>query len=153
MSSRNSRELYALFVRVHNKYSQIKKNNTFTNAGTTVYPAEMQVLCLLENNNDMTVSRIAEDLHISNSAASQLVKKLSGKKLLCKKRNSENERIVHLYLNKSGKTMVDTFFNSQSIFGSELDTSISTLSAEKRSIVISFLRKIEEQFDKKLEMK
>ncbi len=143
-------DLYNLFVRIHNKYMLIKKHFCDTSTAVTVYPAELQVLTLLSTEREETVSSISEQLSITRSAASQLVKKLCAKGLLTKNRQVDNERVVSLRITETGAQVVTHFFGSQSDFGQELAKTVSGFSPKELAVVVSFFQKLEEQFNRKL---
>lgn len=152
MNNREQQELYNQFIRVHNKYTLVKKRKTadvFRNAN--LYPAEVQVLCLFNTQSELTVTDIALKLSITKSAASQLVKKLCSKNMLQKYRSEENERIVILRTTDEGKIAVDNFFHNESHAFGELVKEFSSLSEKDLETIIYFLSKLEEVFDKKLQ--
>ena len=151
MKKVDKRELYNLFIRVHNKYSSIRKRFSETSDSVQVFPAELQVLTLLSSGTEETVSGIASQLSITRSAASQLVKKLCGKGLLGKERQVENERVVFLRITDAGTQVVKNFFGSQSSFGQELERTLSGFSPRDLMVVAAFLAKLEEQFNRKLD--
>lgn len=146
-------ELYNLFIRVHNKYTLIRKHFSETSDSVRVYPAELQVLSLLSAGDEETVGSIAAQLSITRSAASQLVKKLCGKRLLVKVRQIEDERVVPLRITDTGAQVVRNFFGSQSGFGQELEKTLSGFSPRDLVVVAAFFTKLEEQFNRKLERK
>lgn len=146
-------ELYNLFIRVHNKYTRIRKDFSEMSDSVQVYPAELQVLSLLSAGNEETVSSIAAQLSITRSAASQLVKKLCGKGLLEKNRPVENERVVSLRITDEGMNVVNNFFGSQSGFGKELEKTLSGFSPRDLVVVAAFFTKLEEQLNRKLDRK
>ena len=152
MINRDQQELYNQFIRIHNKFTIIKKRKTFDACNSVnLYPAEMQVLCLFNTHSELTVSDIALNLSITKSAASQLVKKLCSKNMLQKYRSEENERIVILKTTDQGKMAVANFFNNETHAFGELAKEFSSISDKELETIYFFLNKLEEMFDKKLQ--
>ncbi len=116
-----------------------------------LYPAEMQVLCLVNTNSELTVTDIASSLFITKSAASQLVKKLCSKNMLRKYRSEENERIVILKTTDMGKNAVTNFFNNKTQAFGEFIEEFSFITENELETIRHFLSKLEEMLDKKLQ--
>ena len=117
---------------------------------TKLYPAEMQVLCLIINN-ESTVTDIAATLSITKSAASQLVKRLCSKNMLEKHREEENERTVLLSCTDNGRSAVNDFFNNQTQAFGEMVQAFSTVSSAEMDTIRVFLNRLEIMLDKKLQ--
>ncbi len=116
-----------------------------------LYPSEMQVLCLMNTNSELTVTDIALTLSITKSAASQLVKKLCSKNMLQKFRSEENERIVILKITDQGKDAVENFFHNETQAFGELAKEFSSIADHEMETIRMFLSKLEEMLDKKLQ--
>ncbi len=152
MENKDQQELYNQFIRIHNKFSVIKKRKTVDVCNdANLYPAEMQVLCLFNTHSELTVTDIALNLSITLSAASQLVKKLCSKNMLRKYRSEENERIVILKTTDQGKLAVKNFFNNETHAFGELAKELASISDKELETILFFLNKLEEMFDKKLQ--
>lgn len=152
MKNRDQQELYNHFIRIHNKFSVIKKRNTVDICNdANLYPAEMQVLCLFNTHTELTVTDIALKLFITKSAASQLVKKLCSKNMLHKYRSEENERTVILKTTDLGNLAVENFFNNETHAFKELTKGLASISDKELGTILSFFSILEEMFDKKLQ--
>ena len=151
MKNKEQMELYNQFIRIHNKFTIIKKKNVEVCNNINLYPAEMQVLCLVNTNSELTITEIASILSITKSAASQLVKKLCSKNMLLKYRNKDNERIVILKTTEQGKITVENFFNNETQVFGEMVKEFSSISDTELETIHLFLRKLEEMMDKKLQ--
>lgn len=150
MKNRDQQELYNQFIRIHNKFTLIKRKNVDV-CNTNLYPAEMQVLCLFNTHAELTVTDIALNLSITKSAASQLVKKLCSKNMLQKYRSGENERIVILKTTDQGKIAVENFFSNENHAFGELAKEFSSIPEKELETILLFLSKLEDMFDKKLQ--
>jgi DNA-binding MarR family transcriptional regulator len=151
MKKNDQLELYNQFIRINNKFAIIKKKHHEVSNNANLYPAEMQMLCLLNADSELTVTDLAANLYITKSAASQLVKKLSMKGMLQKYRSKENERVVVLKITDKGKETVDNFFSSESNEFGELVKEFSSMPNQDLEIIRIFLKKLEDMFDKKLQ--
>ncbi|MGL1890897.1 MAG: MarR family transcriptional regulator [Spirochaetaceae bacterium] len=143
-------DIYNQYHRIHNQFSIIKRKSIIKYNDTTLFPAEMHLLTVINNNPSFTISEIASHLYITNSAASQIVKKLYAKGLLDKKRNIENERVVILSPTKSGKEAINYFMNSQESALGELLKEMTEFTPDQVETVGTFLSKMEEIYIKKL---
>ena len=116
-----------------------------------LYPAEIQVLCLIHTSPELTVTDIASKLSITKSAASQSVKKLCSKNMLQKYRCKENERIVILKNTEQGKRVVEDFFSTQTQVFGEFVKEFSSTPDKELDTIRQFLTRLEDMFDKKLQ--
>lgn len=74
-----------------------------------VTPSQGFVLRFVAKNNSVNIKAIAETLHISSSAATQLVDGLVEKKYLVRKDNPNDRRTVTLTLSEKAKKLLKEF--------------------------------------------
>lgn len=144
-------KLYNQFNRINNKFSLVKRRLVEDSNCDNLYPAEMQVLCLISSNPRFTVTDIATNLCITKSATSQLVKKLCTKGILEKTRLPENERFVFLTITDKGTSIIKNFFENESHAFGELIKDFSGISEDELETVKNFLNRLEKMLDKKLQ--
>lgn len=144
-------DLMNQYIKIHNQFTAIKRNQLCSIDEESYYPAEMHVLTLLSRNPQYTITDIAENLYITKSAASQIVKKLASKGLIEKIRDIENERVVILSIPEKGERAIKHFieFESESFAG--FFNEISEIEANELEIIKKFLNKLEYMFDQKLD--
>lgn len=152
MPNKNILKLYNQFTRINSQFTVLKRNYVCNDYNEPIYPAEMQVLALLFEHPDYTISDIASHLYTTKSGASQLVKKLCSKGFLAKDRDPQNERIVILTLTTLGLKAVNNFLNNESTALGELGKLLSTHSQKEIKTIENFFNKIEESLNKKLEL-
>ena len=68
--------------------------------------AQLWMLWELHNEPGLTVSRLANVLSIHQSTCSNMLDKLQQKGLICRNRNSSDQRVVRLYLTASGSELL-----------------------------------------------
>lgn len=144
-------ELYNQFNKIHNQFTAVKRQLVNTDYEEPLYPAEMQVLCLIESHPDYSISDISKSLYMSKSAASQLVSKLCHKNFMEKKRDPTNERFTILELNAKGHEAVAKFLCNESYTFGELIQFMNTYSNNDLDVIGDFLTQLERMFDKKLD--
>lgn len=142
--------VYNQFNRIQNKFDLLKRKPSDGHCDS-LYPAEMQVLCVLYANPEFTITEIASQLYITKSAASQLVKKLYTKEMLQKYRSHNNERVVVLSITEKGKTILDNFFQNETLMFGEMIKEFSSISEDQMNTIKFFLDKVEKMLDKKMQ--
>ncbi|HEY5948408.1 MAG TPA: MarR family transcriptional regulator [Kofleriaceae bacterium] len=68
------------------------------------YPQYLVMLVLWERDGER-VSRIGERLHLDSATLTPLLKRLEGHGLVERRRNSEDERVVEVFLTAAGKRL------------------------------------------------
>jgi DNA-binding MarR family transcriptional regulator len=71
-----------------------------------VSAAQLWMLWELYNEPGLTVSRLANVLSIHQSTCSNMLDKLQQKGLICRDRNSSDQRVVRLFLTESGAALL-----------------------------------------------
>lgn len=72
-----------------------------------VSTAQLWMLWELYNEPGLTVSRLANVLSIHQSTCSNMLDKLQQKGLICRDRNSSDQRVVRLFLTESGAALLE----------------------------------------------
>lgn len=144
-------DFYTQFNKIQNQFSAVRRNLVDMTCQESVYASEMQVLVLVKQHPGYTVSKIARSLYITNSGASQLVKKLCKKGYLIKVRNIDNEREINIHLTESGEALVATFMSHESRTMGNIITQFERLDDQQMDTIQMFLDALEDMFDKKLE--
>ncbi|MDC7125859.1 MAG: MarR family transcriptional regulator [Spirochaetales bacterium] len=144
-------DLYNIFIKTQNQFNSIKRSKKYVYKEIILYSAELQVLGLLKSNNLLTVTNLSEELFMTKSAISQLVKKLYSKKLITKTRNIENERIVHLEITDLGDKVINHFLiNRQKELGLFI-SEFTEMDKMQYDSILMFYNKLSKMFDKTLE--
>lgn len=149
MREKDLLSLYNKFLKVHYQLSVLKRLSVVKLKNITIYPVEIQVLALLNTNADLTITEISQELYMTKSGASQIVKKLYRKELITKERHIDNERLVVLKMTKSGTDVLNNYFENNE----ELELffkNISILSNPEIESISHFLNILDETYDHKL---
>lgn len=141
-------ELYNKFSKIHNQFSAIKRSYKLQD--TDIYPSELQVLSLINTENNISITVLAQRLYMTKSAASQSIKKLSNKELIVKTRSTENERHVNLEITEKGKSVITNFFNDKNNPLHTFMNQYKDIPSSEIEIIEKFLTGLEGMFDKKL---
>ena len=72
-----------------------------------VSQTQKELLFLIAKNITMTMSQIAQELHVTGSAGSQLVDTLVGLNLIERLPDKTDRRIVHILLSDNGKKQIE----------------------------------------------
>ena len=88
--------LYALSREIIGAY------RPFLDALEITYPQYI-VLMVLWEEEPLTVNSIGEKLHLDSGTLSPLLKKMEAKNLIFRKRKTEDERIVEIFLTEKGR--------------------------------------------------
>lgn len=73
--------------------------------GTILYQAESQIIKAVGDQPGITASELSREFHKTNSACSQLIRKLKKKEWIRQERNEKNNREYNLYLTDEGKVI------------------------------------------------
>lgn len=76
---------------------------------TAITPSQGFVLRFVADNNAVNVKSVAQALHITSSAATQLVDGLVDKGYLFRKNNSDDRRVITLSLSEKAKRLFKEF--------------------------------------------
>lgn len=150
MNSKNVLKIYNQFNRIHSQLSIAKRKLVCNDFSEPIYPAEMQILALLSEHPDYTVSDIASHLFTTKSGASQLVKKLCQKGFLTKKRAPHNERVVLLEHTSMGKKALKKIISNESEALGEVGELLSSLSEKEAKVIQNLFDKLESHLKNKL---
>jgi DNA-binding MarR family transcriptional regulator len=87
-------------------FSSVKKHLTDTESACGISNSQLWVLYELHKAPDLKVTELAANLAIHQSTASNLVEKLVKKKLIVKKRETADQRVVRLSLTEQGLVII-----------------------------------------------
>lgn len=142
--------IYNQFAKIHNLFSVVKRNSIIEDGENNINPSEMQMLSMIYTNPDYSSTDIANELYITKSATSQLVKKLTSKGYILKIRDQNNERYVHLKLTDRGMKAVKEFLGNQSMVLKGLLQKFNSMTENEIDAIKSFLGELECMLSNKL---
>jgi DNA-binding MarR family transcriptional regulator len=110
---------------------------------------QLQVLILLKNECNFRIKDIAGKFNVKMSTASSLIDRLSSAKMVLRKKDIEDRRIVHITLTKKGKKYIQEYIKQRKKIISNV---LSYISSEDKStlsrILKSISKKIEEEYER-----
>ncbi len=100
---------------------------------------EFIVLRILNRTNKEMVSRVANELNVSNSHITAVTEKLINKGFVNRSRSTSDRRVVYLEITEQGKDLVAKMEDAKKQY---LQERFSTLSEEEMNIMISISKKL-----------
>ena len=100
---------------------------------------EFIVLRILNRTNKEMVSRVANELNVSNSHITAVTEKLITKGFVTRSRSTSDRRVVYLEITEQGKDLVAKMEGAKKQY---LQERFSTLSEEEMNIMISISKKL-----------
>lgn len=87
-------------------FKSIKKHFQWVEQETGISGSQLWVLSTIAGSPGLRVTELARALALHQTTASNLIDKLEHRKLLRRKRSSTDQRVVRLYLTRSGLAVV-----------------------------------------------
>lgn len=87
-------------------FKSVKKHFHWVEKETGVSGSQLWALAQIGGSPGMTVTELARALAIHQSTTSNLIDKLVQRDLACRKRESEDQRVVRLHLTRQGKAVL-----------------------------------------------
>lgn len=100
---------------------------------------EFIVLRILNRTNKEMVSRVANELNVSNSHITAVTEKLINKGFVTRSRSTSDRRVVYLEITEQGKDLVAKMEGAKKQY---LQERFSTLSEEEMNIMISISKSL-----------
>ncbi|MDM5154012.1 MarR family transcriptional regulator [Bacillus sp. DX1.1] len=126
-----STHVFAMFRSVRNDIGKI--------FGGYIPWNEFLVLRILSRNEKEMVSRVANQLHVSNSHITAVTEKLIKKGFVTRSRSTSDRRVVYLEITEQGKELVAKMEVAKKQY---LKEKFSTLSEEEMQIMVSIYKKL-----------
>ena len=128
------RELTADYIRGANVYARNYNLPMLEYDGVAISPAKVQVLeYILENeNNNLSMSALAEKLGITRGAFSKHVDELEKMGLLIKKHPQDNAKVYHLEVSEKGRSLYGAYSASmEKLAFNEINALLDELTPEE----------------------
>ncbi|WP_142327084.1 MarR family winged helix-turn-helix transcriptional regulator [Bacillus thuringiensis] len=100
---------------------------------------EFIVLRILNRTNKEMVSRVANELNVSNSHITAVTEKLINKGFVTRSRSTSDRRVVYLEITEQGKDLVEKMEDAKKQY---LQERFSTLSEDEMNVMISISKKL-----------
>jgi DNA-binding MarR family transcriptional regulator len=96
-------DLFHLWMRINHKLDVMEKTPHDFGSGDLLNRSEIHMIMEIGRQSDVNVTDLAGHLKISKSAISQMIRKLSGKNLVEKYRDPDNDKEVFMRLTSRGR--------------------------------------------------
>ncbi|MED3124090.1 MarR family winged helix-turn-helix transcriptional regulator [Bacillus wiedmannii] len=126
-----SKNVFAMFRTLRNDIGKI--------FGGYIPWNEFIVLRILNRTNKEMVSRVANELNVSNSHITAVTEKLINKGFVTRSRSTSDRRVVYLEITEQGKDLVAKMEGEKKKY---LQERFSALSEEEMNIMISISKKL-----------
>ncbi|MEH6888841.1 MarR family transcriptional regulator [Bacillus sp. JJ864] len=126
-----STNFFAMFRTIRNDMNKIFEDYIPWN--------EFLVLRILNRNQKEMVSRVANELNVSNSHITAVAEKLIKKGLVTRSRSTSDRRVVYLEIIDKGKELVAEMEKQNKLY---LKERFSTLSEEEMTVMIAISQKL-----------
>ncbi len=94
-------------IKLVNKYKRLDSKALDFGTGDLLYPSEIHVIEAIGKNLGNTVNDLCQRFSVTKGAISQIVNKLTAKRLVIKKRNPDYHKEVILTLTERGRKAFD----------------------------------------------
>jgi MarR family 2-MHQ and catechol resistance regulon transcriptional repressor len=137
----NVEEFHSSIIELIKKY-QFRDRNEITNFGISV--SQCYVLETLHFHGDMTMKKLAEQMHLTISTITRIVDQLEGKKFVKRKQHTEDSRVRMIKLTSKGekvflKSWANVFESEKKIF--------ENIKPEHRKVLLSLLKDLNNSVD------
>jgi DNA-binding MarR family transcriptional regulator len=116
-----------------------EKKQVFKFKGVTLYPSEIHLLLMIENEIDTNATQIAKQLGLTKGAVSQTLSRLEKKGIIVKTKDPYNKNELTLNLTDSGKKAYELCQSIQSSFLAAQDDYLEKLNSKEKGVVLNFL--------------
>ena len=114
--------------------------------GVIMFQAESQLIKMIGNNPGITASELAQRSKKTNSACSQLIRKLKQKGWVIQKRNESNNRMWNLFLTEEGEQIYQAHYQFESRCYLRTFHSLEQFTEEELGIYLKIQNQINETF-------
>lgn len=106
--------------------------------GQKLYLREMHFLLFVGGNTDLTMSEIAEKMHITQGAATQIAGRLIKKDLIYKKKHPYDKRYSLIALTATGKKAYQEYAEYDKLRNNEIASCLDIFSEEDIEVILHF---------------
>jgi DNA-binding MarR family transcriptional regulator len=134
-------------IQVINKILFSEKKRVLTFKGTSLYPSEVHLLLVIENDIDTNATEIAKQLHLTKGAVSQTLSRLEKKGIIIKSKNPYNKNELTLSLTDFGKEAYQLCQSTKMAFIEAHDVLLAKLNPKEKEVILNFLQHLERTID------
>jgi DNA-binding MarR family transcriptional regulator len=125
-----------------NQFIFTERKKIFAFEGVSLYPSEIHLLLVINRDQPVNATRIADKLGITKGAVSQTITRLQKKGIIIKENDPHNKNELILSLTSLGRRAFDKYQELQNSVAESLFSIFSTYSPEEQEIIKRFLFQI-----------
>ncbi len=130
-------------IKLVNKYKRLDSRALDFGTGDLLFPSEIHVIEAIGKNYGNTVNELCRKFSVTKGAVSQIVNKLSEKRLVNKKRNPEYHKEVILTLTARGRKAFNGHEKFHASMDKELYNTMTDVDREELANFEEIMRKVE----------
>jgi len=143
----SNRSLAEQILRISNKLIFLEKKSIVKHGGLKLYPSEIHLIDVIAKGQDINASKMAARLGVTKGAVSQTLARLEKKGILNKTKDPQNKNELTVYFTPLGKNVLEEQKKLRTRFHEQYAKYFSNISEKEKSIIMGFLRKMEDFFD------
>jgi len=136
------------FLRIVNKYSQMHNKAMAFGIDVKLLPGEIHTIEAIGRHEGVNITGLAQILGITKGGVSQMVSRLSRKKLLAKTRDPGSDREVRLVLTELGRKAYQGHIDFHSAMYDDFAKDLSHAGAKEINMFREILGKAEKYIDR-----
>lgn len=136
------------FLRIVNKYGQMHNKAMSFGIDVKLLPGEIHTLEAIGRNEGINITGLAQVLGITKGGVSQMVSRLSQKKLLAKTRDPGSDREVRLVLTELGRKAYQGHIDFHAAMYDDFAKDLSHAGAGEINLFREILGKAEKHIDR-----
>jgi len=122
----------------------LKGKMVFDDQASHLTLLQLQTLILLKNEGDIPMKNIADNFKVKMSTATSLIDRLISAKLVSRKQDCKDRRIVRISLTKEGETLIDEAMRQRR---KKINYVLSYLSSEDKKTFFRILQSISKRIE------
>lgn len=110
--------------------------------------SEILAMLVMGQYGEMTMSQIAEDIHVSMSTATGIIDRLVKKKYLKRERSESDRRVIVLQFTEQGKDFIENLKGTIFSYIKRID---AVLTEEEKNVIFHVFQKVVKAIDQPVE--
>ncbi len=135
-------------IRLANKYKRLDSKALNFGTGDLLFPSEIHIIEAIGKNYGSTVNELCRKFSVTKGAVSQIVNKLTKKRLLSKKRNPDFHKEIILSLTERGKKAFEGHERLHRAMDEELYRKVLDFKKEDIESFEAILQRVETHIEK-----
>ncbi len=135
----SSEALAAQILLIINKLTLLEKNRTFPHGDLKLYPSEIHLMLLIDDEQESNATIMAEKLGVTKGAISQTLSRLEKKGILEKTKDPYNKNELTATFTPLGQEALEKYREVRKVFRNRFAHYFSSFSESEREVIGRFL--------------